>query len=182
MQRKVILLSGYIGSGKDCVADFLVFNKDYKKFSIADSLKIATAVKYNFKLSHCYTQEGKKLPYKLDDDTIVTIRDLLVIEGARARVINENVWINDCIKRIYKETEKNDKIVISDFRFPNEYNVFKNSFGPDNTKCARIIRDSVIPYNLESEHLLDNFIFDKQIHNNNSKEELYYNLRYGDFF
>ena len=118
----------------------------------------------------------------MDDDSIVSIRDLLILEGARGRNLDKNIWINDCIKRIHAGSEKNDKIVIADFRFPNEYFVFKERFGDANVKCVRIIRQDVIPDDLESEHLLDNFIFDKKIHNNGGIDDLYSYLRHDVFF
>jgi hypothetical protein len=174
--RKVVLLSGYIGAGKDFIADYLVNMKGYYKFSFADSLKDFTSKKYSFPKAFCYTHEGKEMPYTFENGDIVTIRDLLILEGAEQRKINENVWIDYIIERILKETPEDAKIVISDFRFPNEYYEMKKRF--EGTVSARIYRDSIVPANLESEHLLDEFIFDLPILNNGTKEELYYSLQY----
>ena len=176
MSRKVLLLSGFIASGKDTVADYLVSMKNYRKFSFADSLKEFTANKYGFLKSLCYTHAGKKMPYTYPNGDVTTVRDLLIKEGGEQRALNENVWIEYVINSILKETLEDSKIVISDFRYPNEYLQIKKQF--DDTTTIRITREDAGITDIESEHLLDNFSFDKYINNDGSYEELYYGLQY----
>jgi hypothetical protein len=176
MSRKIVMMSGFIASGKDTCSDFLVSMKGYIKFSFADALKEFTANKYGFLKSLCYTQAGKKMPYTYPNGEVVTIRDLLIKEGGEQRALNENVWIEYVINSILKETPEDAKIVISDFRYPNEYLQIKKQF--DDTTAVRITREDAGITDIDSEHLLDNFSFDKYISNEGSYEELYYGLQY----
>jgi hypothetical protein len=116
------------------------------------------------------------MPYTYPNGEVVTIRDLLIKEGGEQRALNENVWIEYVINSILKETPEDAKIVISDFRYPNEYLQIKKQF--DDTTAVRITREDAGITDIDSEHLLDNFSFDKYISNEGSYEELYYGLQY----
>src|SRR5512138_265999 len=46
-QKRVVLLSGWIGSGKDTLADYMVEKKGFKKYAIAATLKDYVAQEYD---------------------------------------------------------------------------------------------------------------------------------------
>jgi dephospho-CoA kinase len=173
MTRKIIMLAGPISVGKDETANFLVSSQGYIKFSFAEALKEFTSKKYNFDTSLCHTQEGKRSIIKSEGETV---RNLLIREAGSWRDLDENVWIDIVIDRILKETDTTQKIVISDFRYPNEYLEIKKVF--DDTTTVKIVREGVDISDLESEHLLDRFVFDTILFNNGTKEELCHSLKF----
>lgn len=66
---KVIAVSGWKGSGKDTVADYLVKEKGYSRYGFADILKDLVAEQYNIPRAWCDSQEHKEvgiLKYILD--------------------------------------------------------------------------------------------------------------------
>jgi hypothetical protein len=180
MSRKVLLISGYIASGKDTIADFLVANKGYIKMSFADELKRLTSIKYSFNPELCYSHTGKESPYVTNTGKLVTIRDLLIKEGKAGREINENIWAGFLIDKIIKTTPEDAKIAIADFRYPVEYESVKDAF--PGTKTLRISRENAGSRGIESENSLDDFKFDFNINNDDSLEILYYKLRYSVTF
>jgi hypothetical protein len=180
--RKIVLLSGYISSGKDCVADFLVKTKNYRKYALADYLKTYTAFKYDFPVSLTKTHQGKRaMITMLDNVTEVSVRELLISEGEQLRKFRESIFVDKVIERINMDDNINyQNIVISDFRFPNEYKNFKDAFPI--VKTVRINRPDVDVPIFESEHLLDDFKFDKYIQNDKGLNELYEYISESDFF
>jgi hypothetical protein len=178
MTRRILLIAGYIASGKDTVADFLVAHQGFIKFSFADELKKLVSLKYSFDNSLCYTQAGKKSPYVLDTGEIVTIRDLLISEGKYARIYNSSIWADLLIEKILKNTNIDSKIVIPDFRYPLEYKVIKDTFS--NVTTLRVTREQSSCIQMESETSLDSFNFDHLVENNASLDDLFYSLRYLD--
>lgn len=177
MTRKIIMLAGPISVGKDETANFFVSKKGYVKFSFGEALKEFTSKKYNFDTLLCHTQEGKKSVVESQRETV---RNLLIREAAKQRDINENVWIDIVIDRILRETDTDQKIVISDFRYPNEYLEMKKVF--DDTTTVKIVRQGVDISDLESEHLLDRFVFDEIIFNNGTKEDLCHSLEFFEMY
>lgn len=202
--RYIVLVSGFSKSGKDVFADFLV-KHNCIKYSFAEELKIHVAKKYNFDYNLTQTQEGKSTLINSDwiksnnstlttntttnttisNTTIsntTTIRDLLIAEACTFRLKNPNYYaiklvekINfiDKIKDYRGELKKN--IVISDWRYPNEYTFIKTAF---NCKVitVRINRHKESQVNSETEHYLDDFKFDYIIENKYSIEDLYKNI------
>jgi hypothetical protein len=172
-KKNVIMASGLISSGKDTLADLLVKFKGYKKFSLASVLKKFASEKYGFDENLCHTQEGKK--------TIVfagkTVRELLIIESEAAKAMDKYYFADKVIKCILQDDSS--KIVISDFRFPEEYLRFKEFFS--DVKTVKVVRASVKPQDFASEHQLDNFLFDLEISNDGSLKD-FENYIISEFF
>lgn len=168
----IFMISGWCGSGKDLIADYLVQTRGYTKFSVAAELKQMVAYKYNVEYNATQTQEGKK--------TIVTtatgqktIRDLLIEEALnQKRQLGDNVFISATAKKIDNIIETTHGIVIPDFRFKHEYEFMHNKYTSD-IVTIRINRFDKPPVISPSETELDNFKFDHVIDNRTDKQSVY---------
>lgn len=166
----IIALSGYAQSGKDSVSEILIKKYGYKRVSFADKIKeilleinpiilgyedliwdLATYVN-NFGW-----ENSKKVPH---------VRQLLQNLGVSVReVLGEDTWIDAALDGVLP----NDKIVITDVRFPNEADAIKWIFG----EIWRVERPKISPVNKHaSETALDDWIFDRTITNNGTLEDL----------
>lgn len=177
----IFLVSGWSTSGKDYLCNILVKQRKFLQFSFANKLKKHTAEKYGFPVELTRTQDGKKctlssITNKINSvtpDNSFTIRDLLILEGAKEREKNCNVWVNHVIeditfmKRVLSKRGDIDmNVIISDWRFINEYcrlhDVFTNEF---NIITVRVNRHFTSPVDDPSEHHLDSFDFDHNLYN-----------------
>lgn len=151
----VILVSGYMGSGKDTFSEFLIkYLPDAKKYAFADSIK-EIARKY-FNWDGIKDEKG---------------RQLLIGIGAAGREENPFIWAERVIEKI--KEKKPAYAVISDWRFKNEHRKILEEFGFENVVTIRIERNKVEPIDDISEHDLDNYPdFDFIIKNSSSLQEL----------
>ncbi len=173
--RKIILLSGWAGAGKDLLADYLVKNMNHTKFSFASNLKKKVSEHYNIDYNLTLTQEGKK--------TIVngsSIRELLIDYAKEERNKNDDIFVEYICDEIKlfdsyktKRGEKLSDIVISDLRYMNEINLIKQIFHKSKIITIRINRYDNSHVNDISEHQLDLFKFDYTIKNKGTKEDIY---------
>lgn len=175
--RKIILVSGFAGSGKDLLADFIVSKSSFVKYAIADELKFMTSYKYNFDHILTLTQDGKK--------TIVsngkTVRQLLIDEAIHQRKIyGPNVFIANTVKKIcvntlHKGEAQRPSIIISDFRFLNEYKYIccVPEFVDAKIITVRINRFNESPVKSDSETQLNDFKFDYTLDNKGTIPEFY---------
>jgi len=100
--RKVAFCNFMAGSGKDTLADHLVDNYGFKKYSFADKVY----------------EVSKDLFGMTEKD-----RPTLVAVAEKMREINPKVWLNYCMNQI--EEEGFEKIIISDVRKRVEYEHLK---------------------------------------------------------
>lgn len=195
MSKIILLIGGLAGSGKDTCADYIVDKYHYSKTSFADEIKKLVMSKYELEYNDCYTQEGKQtkldsirtkeiikqveeefgdLPDYFYENGVVNLtpRYLLILEGLEARKKDINTW--GALTTDYINSNKFEKVVIPDFRFPNEYTYLKQFF--EYVYVIKVIRDSIIPLDNPAEKGVDDFKFDFTITNNGNKEELYKKL------
>ena len=59
---KIVALSGWKGSGKDMIADYLVKHHGFEKLSFASVLKDMTAIQYNIPRNHFDDRDLKEAP------------------------------------------------------------------------------------------------------------------------
>lgn len=156
-----IAVSGKARSGKDTTCDYLV-----------DKIDNITKLTFATPLYDCLysCQDILKLDRKKDRDFLQTVGDWV-------RNINENIFVDITEHNIQKLSETSN-IIISDMRFPNEYEMLKNN----NFIFIRIKRN-INEYvegalnDLQSKHqseiLLDNYKFDYYIDNDGTIEDLY---------
>lgn len=162
MPRLIILISGKRYSGKDYQADILLSKfKDAKKFAFADELKRYCAQKYQLDFN-C-------LKY---DNTYKETHRLCLIETAQhiSREIGSTHWAN-MLGRLLQTYDDNLVAVISDWRFPHEYQVLQSFFpeaaflklrieANDETRKARGWIPNILIDQDISEIALDNEKFD----------------------
>lgn len=187
----IILLSGKMYSGKDTVADIICKNYNFKKIAFADEVKNIA--------SKCFGWDGIK-----DEKG----RRLLQTIGTEAgRYYNPDIWVDKLINRIEFEMNEveflteysvlknpfNLNFVISDHRFPNEYEKIKLKLNKEyDVYRIRIERSIIFIEELnneeyenineyhesisnelhESEQQFDNMDFDYLISNNGTLQQL----------
>ena len=133
----IIGICGFIGSGKDTIADYLVNNHGYRRESFANSLKDAVAAVFGWDrtLLEGRTKEAREWREQVDPwwsqrlgMPNLTPRWVLQYWGTEVcrRSFHDDVWIASLEHRLLKS---NDDIVISDCRFPNEIAAIKNAGG-----------------------------------------------------
>lgn len=166
--NRILLISGKAGSGKDTIGNHIVNTYKYTRLAFADELKNFVSNKYNVNYNLMFSQEGKKRCIVVNNKEM-TIRDLLIHEGMVQRKKSPTFWVDLVIQKIILYDIKN--VVITDFRFPNEFEKLVEKFSNINT--IRIIRDNIDEINSISENSLDEFKFDNYIYNNSSINELY---------
>jgi dephospho-CoA kinase len=167
----IFMLSGYLQSGKDTVADYLVDEYNFTRFAFADALKDQVAEKYNIDRTLMDSSDGKKSKTSSGE----TVRQILIKHGLEMRTIDPDYWIKNIISSIDKSENKQGFYVISDWRYPNEYDQVYKYFG-DIVKTIRINRWDTIPLQDASETGLDNLDFDYVIENKGTLEELHISL------
>lgn len=125
----IILLRGFSHSGKDFVGQILCNKYGYQRFAFADSLKKMVAKEFNCPWQQLHTQEGK-LQICESDAKKRTYRQILIDEALRLRNIDAGVFAKHCCNEIYGNNPENtpDKVVITDWRYPNEIEILTNAF------------------------------------------------------
>lgn len=117
----IILLRGYSQSGKDFVGKILCEQYNFKRFAFADSLKKIVSKNFQCDLDQLHSQQGK-LKICPNDSRGRTYRQILIDEAFRLREMDANVFAKFCCQDISTE-EQSERIVITDWRYPNELDV-----------------------------------------------------------
>jgi hypothetical protein len=159
----IIGLSGYAGVGKDTLAKYIVEldpSFEIKKFS--GKLKEVASLLTGIPVDSFENQKFKTMELAGWD---MTVRELLQKLGTEAirDGLHEDAWVN----ALFANYHQGENWVITDMRFPNEYEAVKRFGGI----AVRLWRPNVNPINYhESEVALDNHAFD-YIASNESNEE-----------
>ncbi len=133
----IIGFVGFIGSGKDTAADYLVNYHGFRRDSFANSLKDAAASVFGWDrvLLEGRTTESRKWRDQVDQwwaDRlgIPTLTPRWVLQYWGTDVLrnhfHDDIWIASLENRMRKTK---DNIVISDVRFPNEISAIHNAGG-----------------------------------------------------
>jgi hypothetical protein len=140
----IIGFVGFIGSGKDTAADYLVNFHGFRRDSFANTLKDAVAAVFSWDrvLLEGRTKEAREWREQVDtwwaerlDIPKLTPRWILQHWGTEVcrQGFHDDIWIASLENKMRKTT---DNIVISDVRFPNEIKAIHNAGG----KVIRIKR------------------------------------------
>jgi len=133
----IIGICGFIGSGKDTVADYLVNFHEFRRESFASTLKDAVAAVFGWDrtLLEGRTKEAREWREQIDpwwasrlDMPTLTPRWVLQYWGTEVcrRSFHDDIWIASLENKL---RNSKDNVVISDCRFPNEIKSIKESGG-----------------------------------------------------
>ena len=134
---KIIAICGFIGSGKDTVADYLVNVHGFRRESFANSLKDAVAAVFGWDrtLLEGRTKQAREWREQLDlwwserlNMPELTPRWVLQHWGTEVirNGFHDDMWIASLENKLRKTQ---DNVVISDCRFPNEIAAIKAQGG-----------------------------------------------------
>lgn len=163
----IIGLSGYAQSGKDTVAELLCLNYEYERRAFADPMREAL-LRLNPKVdslvhvADLVEDYGWEIAKKYPE-----VRRLLQRLGTDVgrKMLGEDVWV----KMAMRDLRQDDRIVISDVRFPNEADAIKKLGG----KVWRINRKNHSAVNTHASELaMDNYLFDHVIYNAGTLDDL----------
>ena len=139
----IIGFVGFIGSGKDTAADYLVNFHGFRRDSFANTLKDAVAAVFGWDrvLLEGRTKEAREWREQRDEwwstrlGKDITPRHILQYWGTEVcrQGFHDDIWIASLENKMRKT---GDNIVISDVRFPNEIKAIHNAGG----KVVRVIR------------------------------------------
>ena len=191
--KKIILLSGWKGSGKDTVANLLVSNYGFKRIAFADSLKDMVSELYNIPRSHFDHRELKdkpilSYPVKYSDKSSQKVIKIFYNElrdenGHPPTFFNRKLfWTprtlcifegstkravdpNFWVKNAINSINLDNDYVFSDTRFKSEIGVISDTVKTHKVITIRINRDRSIDSNDSSERELDSHKFDYHIDN-----------------
>jgi len=166
------MISGWAGSGKDAAASILMDELGFQRFAFADPLKHDVARETGIPLNYFYEPSLKDRPIKFDGESI-TPRALLIEAAADARAKYPNIYANMTADAIQCSDSK--RVVISDWRYRNEYDVIQTFFSK--VVRIRISRPGIIQSPEPSEHDLDGELVDIEITNNGTISMLRDNLK-----
>jgi hypothetical protein len=121
----IILLRGFSHSGKDYIGNILCNTYGFTRFAFADSLKKIVSEKYNCELNTLHSQDGK-LNICQNDSNNRTYRQILIDEALYLRNVDPDIFAKSCCQEIINSNSK--KIVITDWRYPNEFEILQNTF------------------------------------------------------
>ena len=133
----IIGICGFIGSGKDTIADYLVNIHQFRRESFANSLKDAVAQVFGWDrtMLEGRTKQAREWREQVDpwwadrlDMPDLTPRLMLQLWGTEVcrNNFHDDIWIASLENKL---RQASDDIVISDCRFPNEIKSIKAQGG-----------------------------------------------------
>jgi hypothetical protein len=133
----IIGVCGFIGSGKDTLADYLVNFHEFRRESFASTLKDAVAAVFGWDrtMLEGRTKEAREWREQVDpwwaerlSMPTLTPRWVLQYWGTEVcrKAFHDDIWIASLENKI---RNSKDDVVISDCRFPNEIQAIKDAGG-----------------------------------------------------
>jgi hypothetical protein len=133
----IIGVCGFIGSGKDTIADYLVNFHEFRRESFASTLKDAVASVFGWDrtMLEGRTKEAREWreqvdPWWADRLSMPTLTPRWVLQywGTEVcrKAFHDDIWIASLENKL---RNSKDHVVISDCRFPNEISSIKNAGG-----------------------------------------------------
>jgi hypothetical protein len=129
----IIAICGFMGSGKDTIADYLQTFHGYKRESFANSLKDAVSVVFGWdrEMLEGRTKQSREWRETRDEwwskrlGRDITPRYVLQYWGTEVvrKGFHDDMWVASLEHRLLNSR---DDIVITDCRFPNEITALKN--------------------------------------------------------
>jgi len=132
----IIGVCGFIGSGKDTIADYLVNIHQFRRESFANTLKDACSAVFGWDrtMLEGRTKQAREWREQVDPwwskrlDRAITPRWILQYWGTEVcrRGFHDDIWIASLENKLRNSS---DSVVISDCRFPNEIKAIRNQGG-----------------------------------------------------
>lgn len=195
----IIGVCGFIGSGKDTVADYLVNQHEFRRESFAGTLKDAVSAVFGWDREMLEGKSKQAREWREEIDTwwakrldmpTLTPRWVLQYWGTEVgrKSFHNDIWIASLENKL---RQSKDNVVISDCRFPNEVESIKDAGGkvvwvirgelPSWYKTAKLANNGdITAINAMNELKIHssewawlNTDFDLEIYNNSSIDELY---------
>ena len=140
----IIGVCGFIGSGKDTIADYLVNLHHFRRESFANTLKDAVSAVFGWDrmMLEGRTKQAREWreqvdPWWADRLSIPHLTPRWILQNWGTEVCRKNfhddIWIASLENKLRAST---DDIVISDCRFPNEIAAIKKAGG----RVVRVVR------------------------------------------
>lgn len=195
---RVIALSGWKGSGKDTVADYILKNYNAKRVAFADPLKDMVAEEYGIPREDMDDPKKKDapifhLPVNPQDDFSLIIADfmkkefrfegithywtpraLCILKGSTNRAVTSDYWVKRAISNIVKSDA--DVCVITDMRYHSELEQLEYAFRSE-LVTIRINRFDSSPSTDPSERDLDDADLDYSLNNRGTIEETHEKIK-----
>ena len=170
----IIGVSGYARAGKDTIGDYLAENHGFTKFAFADKLRETVHT-----LNPIVGIQSGAVPFVRWQDVIndygydnyketdygTEMRRLLQVMGTEVgrEMISDTIWVDEL-------NAAKGRVVVTDLRFPNEYNKIKTLGG----MVWRVDRAGTKPVNPhKSETAIDDKTWDAHFHNDGTLGDLY---------
>jgi len=136
-KKMLIGVVGFIGSGKDTIADYLVNFHEFRRESFASTLKDAVSAVFGWDriMLEGRTKEAREWREQIDpwwaerlNMPTLTPRWVLQYWGTEVcrKAFHDDIWIASLENKL---RNSKDSVVISDCRFPNEIVSIKNAGG-----------------------------------------------------
>lgn len=132
----IIGVCGFIGSGKDTIADYLVNVHEFRRESFANTLKDACAAVFGWDrtMLEGRTKQSREWRDQVDEwwskrlNMAITPRWILQQWGTEVcrRGFHDDIWIASLENKL---RNSKDDVVISDCRFPNEIRAIRDQGG-----------------------------------------------------
>jgi len=132
----IIGVCGFIGSGKDTIADYLVNIHQFRRESFANTLKDACSAVFGWDrtMLEGRTKQAREWREQVDEwwskrlGMAITPRWILQQWGTEVcrRGFHDDIWIASLENKLRNSS---DDVVISDCRFPNEIKAIRNQGG-----------------------------------------------------
>jgi hypothetical protein len=132
----IIGVCGFIGSGKDTIADYLVNIHEFRRESFANTLKDAVSSVFGWDrtMLEGRTKQAREWREQVDEwwskrlNQAITPRWILQYWGTEVcrKGFHDDIWIASLENKLRNSS---DDVVISDCRFPNEIKAIRNQGG-----------------------------------------------------
>jgi len=165
--KNIMMISGRAGAGKDTLGKMF----SYKRVAFADILKDSVSKRFSIDRNLLDTQHGKSLKYNEEN----TNRQILMEYATEMRIKDINYWCKAVVDTINEDAS--DNFVITDFRYPNEFDYISKNVKNSKVSTILVIRSDAQVINHHSETSLNDFKFDHIIYNENTIKEFEQNFR-----
>ena len=168
---RVILICGFLGSGKDLVGEYLKevaeeHGKTVKTFAFADKIRETLMKTFHLRNREDYDL-FKRSTFLLSNSSFMRPlngREVLRDIGMAMRSCNERAFLEDVSSRL----DENAYNIITDLRFNNEFDWARES----GYTVIKVKKNGTVSDGHVSEHGFPDNVCDYVIENNGTKEEL----------